>query len=96
MNAYSYQICHVLLAVYSDCHIAEVMVCTSLGGATALYRKPYIFHRKPSGSPRESIVPSLCAVAYFRESSATGLACEVFEGSISYGCYSLCVVNLFL
>lgn len=89
MNAYSYQICHVLLAVYSDCHIAEVMVCTSLGGATALYRKP-------SGSPRESIVPSLCAVAYFRESSATGLAFEVFEGSISYGCYSLCVVNLFL
>lgn len=42
------------------------------------------------------LLPSLCTVAYFRESSATCLAFEVFEGSISYGCYSLCVVTLFL
>lgn len=42
------------------------------------------------------LLHSLCAVGYFQESSATGLAFEVFEGSIPYGCYSLCVVTLFL
>lgn len=96
MNAYSYQTCQVLLAAYSDSYIAEVMVCTSLGGATAFYRKPSIFHRKPSGSPRKVLLHSLCAVGYFQEFSATSLAFEVFEGNIHHGYYSIYDVIWFL
>lgn len=62
---------------------------------------PFTGNRISSTGNHQGVLGKVLYLLYVQwlisgESSATGLACEVFEGSISYGCYSLCVVNLFL